>query len=31
MEGRTLESIWEILEFLITRFWESFKDLGWIK
>lgn len=31
MEGRTLESIWEILEFLFTRFFEAFKDLGWIK
>ena len=30
-EGRTLESIWEILEFLFTKFWEAFKDLGWIK
>ena len=31
MEGGTLDSIWEILEFLFTRFFEAFKDLGWIK
>lgn len=30
-ESRTLDSIWEILEFLFTKFWEAFKDLGWIK
>ncbi len=31
MEGKSLNGIFEILEFLFTKFWEALQDLGLVK